>query len=278
MGHQAVGLSLGGDGVARRQGQPCSCWLPAARRPPPAADALLLVFPQVVKLKGQVLSVMYRFRTKNREWLLIRTSSFTFQNPYSDEIEYIICTNTNVKCVRRQPLLPALPIGTPCDPSAPWVLVPWLSFLLWSPECKAPQSGAGAREWAGAWGQAPAGHTVPAAHLFSPQTRARPWPPTSWLCNEGRLQPSLAGQLGGWNEAQLPAAGRPCLLSACVLRGARGPTSSADKAGEPAQRVGVWGLCARLPHGGGWHCGSCCPRFNADTPCQRQEVGGQDRT
>uniref|UniRef100_A0A8C2YDK5 Aryl hydrocarbon receptor nuclear translocator n=1 Tax=Coturnix japonica TaxID=93934 RepID=A0A8C2YDK5_COTJA len=54
-------------------------------------------FQQVVKLKGQVLSVMFRFRSKNREWLWIRTSSFTFQNPYSDEIEYIICTNTNVK-------------------------------------------------------------------------------------------------------------------------------------------------------------------------------------
>uniref|UniRef100_A0A8B9PCL4 Aryl hydrocarbon receptor nuclear translocator n=1 Tax=Apteryx owenii TaxID=8824 RepID=A0A8B9PCL4_APTOW len=51
----------------------------------------------VVKLKGQVLSVMFRFRSKNREWLWMRTSSFTFQNPYSDEIEYIICTNTNVK-------------------------------------------------------------------------------------------------------------------------------------------------------------------------------------
>ncbi|PIO37011.1 hypothetical protein AB205_0090690, partial [Aquarana catesbeiana] len=54
-------------------------------------------FQQVVKLKGQVLSVMFRFRSKNRDWLLMRTSSFTFQNPYSDEIEYIICTNTNVK-------------------------------------------------------------------------------------------------------------------------------------------------------------------------------------
>ncbi|XP_010134786.1 PREDICTED: aryl hydrocarbon receptor nuclear translocator, partial [Buceros rhinoceros silvestris] len=53
-------------------------------------------FQQVVKLKGQVLSVMFRFRSKNREWLWMRTSSFTFQNPYSDEIEYIICTNTNV--------------------------------------------------------------------------------------------------------------------------------------------------------------------------------------
>lgn len=62
---------------------------------------ILTVFSplQVVKLKGQVLSVMYRFRMKNREWMLIRTSSFTFQNPYSDEIEYIICTNTNVKSV-----------------------------------------------------------------------------------------------------------------------------------------------------------------------------------
>lgn len=59
-------------------------------------------FQQVIKLKGQVLSVMYRFRMKNREWMLIRTSSFTFQNPYSDEIEYIICTNTNVKQLQQQ--------------------------------------------------------------------------------------------------------------------------------------------------------------------------------
>ncbi|XP_072625371.1 aryl hydrocarbon receptor nuclear translocator isoform X7 [Canis lupus baileyi] len=59
-------------------------------------------FQQVVKLKGQVLSVMFRFRSKNREWLWMRTSSFTFQNPYSDEIEYIICTNTNVKQQQQQ--------------------------------------------------------------------------------------------------------------------------------------------------------------------------------
>ncbi|XP_063002150.1 aryl hydrocarbon receptor nuclear translocator isoform X2 [Elgaria multicarinata webbii] len=60
-------------------------------------------FQQVVKLKGQVLSVMFRFRSKNREWLWMRTSSFTFQNPYSDEIEYIICTNTNVKNASQEP-------------------------------------------------------------------------------------------------------------------------------------------------------------------------------
>lgn len=52
---------------------------------------------QVVKLKGQVLSVMFRFRSKSREWIWMRTSSFTFQNPFSEEIEYIICTNVNVK-------------------------------------------------------------------------------------------------------------------------------------------------------------------------------------
>jgi aryl hydrocarbon receptor nuclear translocator len=54
-------------------------------------------FQQVVKLKGQVLSVMFRFLSKTRDWLWIRTSSFTFQNPFSEEIEYIICTNANVK-------------------------------------------------------------------------------------------------------------------------------------------------------------------------------------
>ncbi|XP_048008263.1 aryl hydrocarbon receptor nuclear translocator isoform X1 [Megalobrama amblycephala] len=51
---------------------------------------------QVVKLRGQVLSVMFRFQSKSREWIWMRTSSFTFQNPFSEEIEYIICTNSNV--------------------------------------------------------------------------------------------------------------------------------------------------------------------------------------
>ncbi|KAK5892288.1 hypothetical protein CesoFtcFv8_012681 [Champsocephalus esox] len=59
-------------------------------------------FQQVVKLKGQVLSVMFRFRSKSREWNLMRTSFFTFQNPFSEEIEYIICTNVNVKQLQQQ--------------------------------------------------------------------------------------------------------------------------------------------------------------------------------
>ncbi|KAM9851602.1 aryl hydrocarbon receptor nuclear translocator isoform 2-T2 [Aulostomus maculatus] len=63
-------------------------------------------FQQVVKLKGQVLSVMFRFRSKTREWIWMRTSSFTFQNPFSEEIEYIICTNVNVKNSAQDPLTP----------------------------------------------------------------------------------------------------------------------------------------------------------------------------
>nr|AWY10928.1 arntl [Tritonia tetraquetra] len=54
-------------------------------------------FEQVLKLKGQVMSIMYRFRPSNREWVWLRTSSFSFQNPYTDEVEYIVCTNSLVK-------------------------------------------------------------------------------------------------------------------------------------------------------------------------------------
>lgn len=53
----------------------------------------------VLKLKGQVLSVMYRFRAKNREWVWLRTSAFAFLNPYTDDVEYIVCTNTTAKAL-----------------------------------------------------------------------------------------------------------------------------------------------------------------------------------
>uniref|UniRef100_A0AAR2LGU6 Aryl hydrocarbon receptor nuclear translocator n=1 Tax=Pygocentrus nattereri TaxID=42514 RepID=A0AAR2LGU6_PYGNA len=66
---------------------------------------------QVVKLRGQVLSVMFRFRAKSREWIWMRTSSFTFQNPYSEEIEYIICTNANVNQAGSQ--FPSRPTEAP---------------------------------------------------------------------------------------------------------------------------------------------------------------------
>lgn len=52
-------------------------------------------FEQVLKLKGQVMLVLYRFRSKSCEWVYIRTNSFAFLNPYSNEVEYIVCTNTS---------------------------------------------------------------------------------------------------------------------------------------------------------------------------------------
>lgn len=54
-------------------------------------------FEQVLKLKGQVMSVIYRFRTKSHEWAWIRTSSLSFLNPYTEEVEYIVCTNSVTK-------------------------------------------------------------------------------------------------------------------------------------------------------------------------------------
>ncbi|XP_077295300.1 aryl hydrocarbon receptor nuclear translocator homolog tgo isoform X3 [Arctopsyche grandis] len=57
-------------------------------------------FEQVLKLKGQVISLMYRFRAKNREWVWLRTSAFAFINPYTDDVEYIVCTNTTAKSIQ----------------------------------------------------------------------------------------------------------------------------------------------------------------------------------
>merc|ERR550534_33932 len=54
-------------------------------------------FDQVLKLKGQAMSVMYRFRSKRGEWVWVRTSAFSFQNPYTEETEYIVCTNSSAK-------------------------------------------------------------------------------------------------------------------------------------------------------------------------------------
>uniref|UniRef100_A0A8C2C344 Aryl hydrocarbon receptor nuclear translocator n=1 Tax=Cyprinus carpio TaxID=7962 RepID=A0A8C2C344_CYPCA len=78
----------------------------------------LIWLEKVVKLRGQVLSVMFRFRSKSREWIWMRTSSFTFQNPFSEEIEYIICTNANVnRGANQDPLSPLSSPGVSLPPS-----------------------------------------------------------------------------------------------------------------------------------------------------------------
>ncbi|KAI1301497.1 Aryl hydrocarbon receptor nuclear translocator -like protein [Halotydeus destructor] len=54
-------------------------------------------FEQVLKQKGQTMTVMYRFRSKICEWIRLRTSSFAFLNPYTNDVEYIVCTNSLTK-------------------------------------------------------------------------------------------------------------------------------------------------------------------------------------
>jgi len=55
-------------------------------------------FDQVLKLKGQPMNVMYRFQSKEMNYVWLRTSSFAFINPYSNEVEYIVCTHTSCAC------------------------------------------------------------------------------------------------------------------------------------------------------------------------------------
>uniref|UniRef100_A0A3B4CLD3 Aryl hydrocarbon receptor nuclear translocator n=1 Tax=Pygocentrus nattereri TaxID=42514 RepID=A0A3B4CLD3_PYGNA len=96
---------------------------------------------QVVKLRGQVLSVMFRFRAKSREWIWMRTSSFTFQNPYSEEIEYIICTNANVNAppTGQQVYPPAASFSAAARPNEPFRWSPAMAPQMSQPPPSAGQ-------------------------------------------------------------------------------------------------------------------------------------------
>lgn len=63
----------------------------------PSIDNVNVFSFLVLKLKGQVMTVMYRFRAKNRDWVWLRTSAFAFLNPFNEDVEYIVCTNTHAK-------------------------------------------------------------------------------------------------------------------------------------------------------------------------------------
>ncbi|XP_065355012.1 aryl hydrocarbon receptor nuclear translocator homolog [Calliphora vicina] len=54
-------------------------------------------FEQVLKQKGQMFSLMYRARAKSGEYIWLRTQAYAFLNPYTDEVEYIVCTNSSNK-------------------------------------------------------------------------------------------------------------------------------------------------------------------------------------
>ncbi|XP_070564648.1 protein cycle-like isoform X2 [Ptychodera flava] len=46
--------------------------------------------------KEKILTSVYRFRAKNGDFVKLRTKSFCFRNPWTKEVEYIVCTNTLV--------------------------------------------------------------------------------------------------------------------------------------------------------------------------------------
>ena len=63
------------------------------------------------------LLCLCRFRAKSGEWVWLRTSAFTFVNPYTDEIEYIVCTNSPAKSGTAGPVAGAAadPLPTSAD-------------------------------------------------------------------------------------------------------------------------------------------------------------------
>ena len=56
------------------------------------------MFLPTVMTPTQVMTLMYRFRSKLGEWIWLRTQAFAFLNPYTDEIEYIVSCSPLVIC------------------------------------------------------------------------------------------------------------------------------------------------------------------------------------
>nr|XP_039264573.1 aryl hydrocarbon receptor nuclear translocator-like [Styela clava] len=54
-------------------------------------------FKQVMQLKGQMFSTICRFQAHNAEYIWLRLSSYAFQNPYNNEVEYIVSNYSLVK-------------------------------------------------------------------------------------------------------------------------------------------------------------------------------------
>jgi aryl hydrocarbon receptor nuclear translocator len=57
-------------------------------------------FEQILKMKGQVVTFALRIRAKSREWVWLRTVGFSFLNPCSDELEYVVCTHSTNKGIQ----------------------------------------------------------------------------------------------------------------------------------------------------------------------------------
>lgn len=52
------------------------------------------IFDQAVNLRGQIVTTVFRIRAEDNSWAQIKSQSYAFLNPYSNDVEYIVCTNT----------------------------------------------------------------------------------------------------------------------------------------------------------------------------------------
>ncbi|XP_054747469.1 aryl hydrocarbon receptor nuclear translocator homolog [Anastrepha obliqua] len=84
-------------------------------------------FDQVLKQKGN-FSLMYRTRAKSGEYVWIRTHANAFLNPYTEEVEYIVCTNSSAKTLHSSV---AHDTNTPDQPNAEHIYVaPGVDYTL----------------------------------------------------------------------------------------------------------------------------------------------------
>ena len=54
---------------------------------------MLTNFLLAMKRRTPMPTVEYRFLTKNQKWLWLAMKAFSFINPFSQQVEYVVCTN-----------------------------------------------------------------------------------------------------------------------------------------------------------------------------------------
>ena len=59
-------------------------------------DRFLCFFISVLNCKDKIQTGVYRFKSKRGSFLHVRSTCFSFRNPWTKEIEYIVSTNTIV--------------------------------------------------------------------------------------------------------------------------------------------------------------------------------------
>lgn len=55
---------------------------------------MVIFFILVLKTKEKTTTNVYRFKAKNGSFLHLRSDMFSFVNPWTKDVEYIVSTNT----------------------------------------------------------------------------------------------------------------------------------------------------------------------------------------